>query len=313
MKETRRGDRAHRHERIDRVAHHPRGRHQPQATRTVSASPQCKYWSIAVALVFGLLVLMTGPARSPAPAAGAEGALVEDIPLPNGAFDRTLLLTPSGSPHAVLVMFAGGDGILHIGLNGEIGAPGNFLVRTRDLWVQQGFAVAIPDAPSNDAPGLQGRRLTSAYGDVISRVVAFAREHTHVPVWLVGTSAGTPAAASGAAGLPGGEIAGLVLTSSVTRPALDSPETVFQVDLKTITVPTLILSNTKDECHVSPPSDGARIKAALSHAKPAEFETVTGGSVPKSTNPCEAFAYHGFYGIEQEAVQKISDWITGHS
>ena len=96
-----------------------------------------------------------------------------DVPLANGAVDRTLLLMPSGPPRAVLVMFSGGDGVLHIDPTGAVGISGNFLVRTRDLWVQQGFAVAIPDAPSDAAAGLQGRRLNRGYADVIARVVAF--------------------------------------------------------------------------------------------------------------------------------------------
>ena len=258
-------------------------------------------------------MLASGLPRSAAPAAGAEGMSVTDVPLANGATDRTLLLTPSGSPRAVVVMFAGGDGMLHIDPTGAVGAPGNFLVRTRDRWVQQGLAVAIPDAPSNDPQGLQGRRLNRGYADVIARVVAFVRAQTQMPVWLIGTSAGTPAAALGAATLPHDAVAGLVLTSTVTRPAPDSPETVFQVDLKSITVPTLILSNTNDECKVTPPSDGSRIKAALAHATPVDFLTVSGGTIPTSTDPCDAYTYHGFIGIEPQVVQKISDWIVQHS
>jgi len=268
---------------------------------------------VAAAVALGFVVLITGIARTQIPAAGAEGMSVTDVPLANGAVDRTLLLMPSGPPRAVLVMFSGGDGVLHIDPTGAIGISGNFLVRTRDLWVQQGFAVAIPDAPSDAAAGLQGRRLNRGYADVIARVVAFVHAETQMPVWLVGTSAGTPAAAFGAAMLPHDAVAGLVLTSSVSRAVPDSPETVFQANLKVITAPTLILSNTHDECKSTPPSDGPRIKAALGRATPVEFQTVAGGTLPESTDPCDSYAYHGFYGIEPQVVQKISDWILRHS
>ena len=72
--------------------------------------------------------------------------MVVDLPVAGGV-ERVLYLAPA-RPTAVLVMFTGGDGIVALGPDGRIGRPGNFLVRTRQQWVDQGFAVAISDAPS---------------------------------------------------------------------------------------------------------------------------------------------------------------------
>jgi hypothetical protein len=46
--------------------------------------------------------------------------------------------------------------------------------------------------------------------------VDFARRRANAPVWLVGTSQGSTAAANGPAHL-GSKVAGMVLTPSVTR------------------------------------------------------------------------------------------------
>jgi len=265
--------------------------------------------AITILATWGVIVATAGVGGITA--AGGAGAGVTDLPLANGATDRMAVLTPDAPPHAVLIMFTGGTGVLEIAPNGTIGEPGNFLVRTRDLWVARGFAVVIPDAPSNRPQGILGIRLSRAYADAISRMVAFAHTQLQAPVWLVGTSQGTIAGVAGATTLRHGEIAGLVLTSSITRSGPGTPETVFQVNLKTITVPTLILSNTDDQCPVTPPADGQRLKGAITQAKPVDLEFVSGGSMPKST-PCEAFSYHGYYGIEDQVVQRISDWIIQH-
>jgi len=119
----------------------------------------------------------------------------------------------------------------------------------------QGFAVEILGAPNNAS--LNGKRQTEAYADTIGRAVAFARTRASAPVWLVGTSAGTTGAANGAARLTG-RVAGLALTSSVTRQN-SGGETVFDTNLAAIMVPVLIVANQNDACPVTPPGDAPRI------------------------------------------------------
>ena len=231
---------------------------------------------------------------------------VTDLPLSGGDVQRVLYLSPE-QPVAALVMFPGGDGVLSIEGNGHIRRDGNFLVRTRREWVARGFAVAIPDVPS-DRSTLVGYRLGRGYGEIIRRIVAFVRTRTTAPIWLVGTSAGSPAAAAGAAHLPAGEIAGAVLTSSVSRPAKVVYETVFGADPGLIAVPVLIVSHRDDGCASTPPSDGERIRHALIKAPRSEIIMIAGGLPPKS-DACEAFAAHGYYGAETEAIDRIAAWI----
>ena len=98
------------------------------------------------------------------------------------------------------------------------------MVRTRDLWTALGFAVLIPDAVDGD--NLRGRRSSESYADLVAKLVAFAHRQVDGPVFLLGTSQGSIAAMNGAAHLRDGQIAGLVLTESVSRLG-GSHETVF--------------------------------------------------------------------------------------
>lgn len=232
----------------------------------------------------------------------AAQKVVSDIPLAGGASERVVFTSPA-NPAAILVMFAGGDGTVEIADSGKIGRyAGNFLLRTQPLWLAQGFAVEILGAP-NDA-SLNGQRETEAYADAIGRAVDFARTRASGPVWLVGTSAGTTGAANGAARLTG-KVAGLVLTSSVTR----QNDTVFDTKLAAITVPVLIVANQHDSCTVTPPDDAAKISAALTRSPRKEVVYVESDQIDPRSPPCEAMSPHGYFGIEAEVVKRIADWI----
>ena len=218
------------------------------------------------------------------------------------------MFTSPSNPVAILVMLAGGDGTVDIADTGTIDRhAGNFLVRTQRLWLAQGFAVEILGAPNNAS--LNGRRHTEAYADAVGRAVDFARTKASVPVWLVGTSAGTTGAANSTARLTA-KVAGLVLSSSVTR-QYPGGETVFDTNLATITVPVLIVANQNDACPVTPPGDAPRIAAALTRSPRKEVVYVQSDQIRSSV--CEAFAPHGFLGIETAVVHRVGDWIRAAS
>jgi pimeloyl-ACP methyl ester carboxylesterase len=229
--------------------------------------------------------------------------VASDIPLAGGGSERVVITIPA-NPTAILVMFAGGDGTVEIGDTGTIYRYGaNFLLRTRPLWLAQGFAVEILGAPNNTS--LNGQRHTDAYAEAIAHAIDFAQTKTSAPVWLVGTSAGTTGAANGAAHLTG-KVAGLVLTSSVTRQG-SVGETVFDTNLAAITVPVLIVANQNDTCPVTPPGDASRIASALARSPRKEVVYVQSDQIHSPV--CEAMAPHGYLGIEAAVVQRIADWI----
>jgi pimeloyl-ACP methyl ester carboxylesterase len=254
--------------------------------------------------VFALLLLAARSSADSAP-------VVKDIAYAGGS-ERALLLMPAQPAKAAVVLFPGGDGVIGLGEDGTISANGNFLVRSRKHWVERGYAVVLPDVPDGESD-LKGERLGAGYAAAVAALVDYAKQQTHARVWLIGTSQGTNAVANAASRMTHGEIAGIVLTSTLTeegnRP--DLRETVFGANLAAIDVPTLIVSHTDDACNLSPPSDGARLKAALTGAPAVDIITLSGGKPPIS-GPCEAKAPHGFYGVEIEAITDIDAWIAKH-
>jgi hypothetical protein len=224
-----------------------------------------------------------------------------DIPLPSGGSER-VLFAAAAAPRAILIMFPGGAGTVEISAGGTT-TNRNFLVRTLPLWIAQGFAVEIVGSP-NGAP-LLGERHTPAYLAAIDRAIDFARSRGNAPVWLVGTSQGSTAAANGAAHL-GSKIAGVVLSSSVTRPNR-SGETVFDSEPGLIAVPALIVANQGDSCRVTPPTDAPSLAASLVRSPRKEVIIVASDQI--QSDPCEAMSPHGYLGIEPAVVQRIGDWI----
>ena len=224
-----------------------------------------------------------------------------DIPLGSGGSER-VLFAGAAAPRATLIMFPGGSGIVGVSANGAT-TNLNFLVRTLPLWLAQGFAVEILDAPNGTS--LLGQRHTSGYAAAIDRAIDFARSRANAPVWLVGTSQGSTAAANGAAHL-GGKIAGGVLSSSVTRQGR-AGETVFDSEPGLIAAPALVVANQGDTCKLTPPGDAPNLVAALARSPRKEVIVVASDQI--QSDPCEAMSPHGYLGIEPAVVQRIGDWI----
>jgi hypothetical protein len=242
-----------------------------------------------------------------APAAAAE---VADLPSALGGTQRVWYDAPA-NPWALAILFMGGDGNAGLTPEGGISRGGNFLVRTRQLWLTQGIAVLIPDKPAG-LPELYGHRLSPGYARDIATLVGYARTRSRAPIWLIGTSQGSNAVATGAASLTHGEIAGAVFSSSVTQPGgrAQMTDTVFGARLSAINVPSLVVAHQDDGCRLTPPADAPRLRAALTGAPRTEIMLFAGGNPPRS-GPCEAMAQHGYFGIEQEVVARIAAWMRG--
>ena len=255
----------------------------------------------ALALVAaGALVLVgAGPAPS------ADDA--RTIPTRPGVTQAFLLVWPSGAPAASVVLFAGGNGLLALG-SGRLGLAGNFLVRNRGRFASQGLLVAVVDSPSDHPGGLDGFRTSAAHAEDVRAVIAVLRQEANVSVWLIGTSMGTVSAANGAARLTAGGPDGIVLTSSVTRVGRERIETVGDVPLAEIRVPTLVVHHKNDACKATPYADTPSLLRDLKQAPKRELLAFDGGDSPHS-GPCEAFAAHGYVGLDAEVVTAIVNWI----
>jgi pimeloyl-ACP methyl ester carboxylesterase len=247
--------------------------------------------------------------------AGPAAAQVVDLPTRPGVTERYLVVAPAGRPRVAAILFTGGTGLANIPDHPDANwsSSGNFLVRSRGLFSARGVYTVVIDAPSDHRGGLGAFRVTEDHVTDIAAVVADLRRRSGgVPVWLIGTSNGTMSAANAAARLPPGSIAGVVLTSTVTRAGRADRQgggtSVLQVDLARITVPVLLVHHRDDACVASPYSGAEGLRGRLSGAPRVELIGLSGGDRPRS-DPCEALSAHGYLGIEDQAVQAIVAWM----
>ena len=256
-----------------------------------------------------------GPAGSALLLASARSTLAEtassvaDIATRPGVTQRVLLLAPPQAK-ATVVLFAGGHGGLQLRADGSLGwGAGNFLVRTRQRFVDQGLAVVLIDAPSDrqSEPFLSGFRQTPEHVADVKAVIAWLRARSDAPVWLVGTSRGTQSVAYVATELAGRDGPdGIVLTSSIL--ADRKSRSVPAMALERIRIPVLVVHHEQDGCPICPFSAIPSLMAKLDHSPRKQMLSFDGG---RSTgDPCEAFAHHGYNGIEPEVVRQIAAWIV---
>jgi pimeloyl-ACP methyl ester carboxylesterase len=235
------------------------------------------------------------------------GERVLDLPPARRSHQRVLYASPA-RPKATIVMLPGGAGDVGLRSDGDVLHGENFVVRTRALWVQRGYAVLIPDTV--DRSNLRGVRSSPDYAVLVEDLVSFARDQAPEPVFLLGTSQGSIAAMNGAAHARPGAIAGVVLTESVSRMG-GSGETVFSAEPQDVRVPALVVANQDDRCDVAPPEDAPRIAAAMKRSASVQVIPVAGG-IQRSNKPCGSLTSHGYYGIEPEVINKIDSWMQSH-
>jgi hypothetical protein len=265
--------------------------------------------SRASSALVGALVAALLVAPAPAPATGDVAQRVVDVPTRPSVVQRFLLLAPP-RPRATVVLFAGGHGGLQIAADGRFQwGAGNFLVRSRQLFVDQGLAVAIVDAPSDrlGTPFLSGFRQTREHAADIKVVIAWLREHVQVPVWLIGTSRGTQSVGFLATQLTGRDGPdGIVLTSTILTDNRGRPVPAMELDK--LRIPVLVVHHELDGCSLCLFRDMPPLMRKLDAVpKKALITFKTGES---RGDPCEAFAYHGYNGIERDVVAKIAGWIV---
>jgi pimeloyl-ACP methyl ester carboxylesterase len=236
----------------------------------------------------------------PAPAADA---LVRYATRPG--VEVKVFRVPRPGATAALLLIPGGRGGLGSVAGGQPGSK-NFLVRSRDLFAAAGFDVTIFGLPT-DRSGLSAQdRLGPEHMQDLRAVARAIRTETGLPVWLVGTSMGTVSATAAALTLGPEELAGVVLTSSITSPAKTGAVT--RQDLPAVRVPVLVLHHARDACSACVPSQAAGIAGELKNAPARRFVLAEGGGGVEG-DPCEPLHYHGFMGMEREAVEIIAAFV----
>jgi hypothetical protein len=211
---------------------------------------------------------------------------------------------PRANASATLVLLPGGAG--GIGMRDGRPQSGNFLVRSRDLFAAEGFNLAIVGRPSDVADMDTGFRAGAAHMQDLGHVIDDVLARTNAPLWLVGTSRGTVSAAAAAIAIGPPRLAGVVLTSSIT--AFKLPGAVPTQRLSDVRVPVLVLHHEKDACPSCAPHEVSWIVSGLTQAPVKKLLWASGGEGARG-DPCEAFHWHGYVGMEAQAVQWIASWV----
>lgn len=245
-----------------------------------------------------------------APFTAAKAEEVVKITTRPGVTVKFILRGETAGNPPIAILFSGGSGV--IGLDGWDGSGNptrNFLVRTRRHWAGHNLLVAVPDAPSDRQGGMAMWRTSAEHAADIRAVITYLRRHSTGPVFLVGTSRGTISAAAIAARMPPGELAGIVLTSTVTRynRARDK-DRVQSAKLENIRVPVLLAHHEDDSCYVTVFEDLPALAKEFVNAPKVEIKGYKGGG-PYRGRECGALAAHGYRGIERRVVRDLADWI----
>jgi len=274
--------------------------------------------AIAIVPLFALPLAFSAFAQQPPGQLKQEAVAIEVRP---GVTITYLGLVDREAPKAAVILLAGGKGALKLAPSGSIGDLSlNFLIRSRGQFAREGLYVAALDAASDRQAGMDGAyRLSQQHAREIGQVIADLKNRIGVPVWLVGTSAGTLSTAGAGARLASQDQLprphGIVLTSTMTQ--LDRAgycgKSVYDASLSVFTGPVFIVSHQDDGCQCSPgsPVIGATLLARFTGSSTKEHKVFTGGASPLS-GPCDARAPHGFFGIENDVVKTIADWIKSH-
>ena len=103
---------------------------------------------------------------------------------------------------------------------------------------------------------------------------------------------------------------GLVMTSSFVPVGGPAPPIPALIDPAAIRIATLFVHNKEDACGTSLFANLAPLIARFSSAPRKALIAVEGGLPPES-DPCDALSRHGYYGIEDQVIDRIAAWIKG--
>ena len=233
-----------------------------------------------VALILCLLCLLCSQHAS----ATATEELVSSAHYPDGSTVPYVLTLEQPAPAFIVILMPGGVGVVAPEMKeGKIvmRAKGNFLIRSRALFADHDFAAVSTDATSSP------ERMTAILEDL-------GRRFPKAAVYIIGTSRSTYATMRLAESMDG-RVAGFVHTSSMNTIAVFDP--------RALKSRNLIVHHRNDTCRVT--GYASALSAHERHG--AELITMEGGISEGDT--CEAYAHHGYNGIEKQTVERIKAWI----
>jgi hypothetical protein len=253
----------------------------PATSTTVRARLPARPEAALKKLLFALSLLLLAVGSGPA---WAADQLVAVRPAGGEAFNYVLTARDPAMIAYGLILMPGGNGRLEPRMEGSrvsfIGG-GNFLIRSRERFAGPQFAAASTDA-------------TSTPGRILAIAQDLQKRYGQIAIYVIGTSRSTGATMSLATSLDG-QVEGFIHSSSLSG--------ISGFDTRGLKSRQLIVLHKRDACKVTSPSAGVS-----NHSKyGTDLIEMDGG---KSTgDDCDAFAYHGYNGIEGETVDRMEGWI----
>lgn len=208
--------------------------------------------------------------------------------------------------HAI-ALFPGSPGYINLRAeDGQIrfGLRGNFLIRARRHFLEDGYLTVVVDAPSDNQVNFwHSYRASERYGEDVKAVVgAVSKKYGALDWTFIGTSEGSVSAAHAARMLPS-HARRVALTSSLIMPTYHGPGLRVS-EIKQITIPVLWVHHRNDPCDYTQYS---RVRSYAMETK-TPLVTVTGAANVRG-GACEAFTQHGFVGREIRTIKAILSWI----
>lgn len=188
------------------------------------------------------------------------------------------------APSYVIILFPGGNGVMNPHMEGEklvYQFKGNFLIRARKFIVDHEFATVATNSTQSS------ERIQAIIDDLKNRFPA-------AQIYLMGTSNGTFDTMA-LAGYLSDKIAGEIHTSSLKG--------IAAFNAKKYLNRHLVVHHRHDSCVATPFS-----AAQASHDSYGNELIAMEGGISVG-DPCEAFAYHGYNGIENATIDAIKKWI----
>jgi hypothetical protein len=236
---------------------------------------------------------------------------IETIPLPGGNTLSFVKNFSTPTPKAVLILLVGSEGMLKI-QKSEDGAfkyqKGNFLMRIRDALASDDLMTIAPDVPSDQA----SRGYTDAFrdsdrhlSDMRALIADVKDKYPQAKVFIVGTSRGS--ISSGVLALKlGHEVAGVIHTASMNGNAPGAGLPLWRLNYGLAKSKQLFIHHRDDNCK------STKFEPIKEKAETFQIELIeiNGGHGDQNRDPCQAFSYHGFWGVEQTVVLKIKDWLS---
>lgn len=208
------------------------------------------------------------------------------------AFRRAILLMP------------GYPGIMKLRSVDDYALKGNFLLRSRQYWLDRETVVFSVDAPSDQWNGFSGTfRASERYAEDIRELVGVIRQqYGLMPLAVVGTSEGSVSAYYAARAVPRPDTK-VIFTNSAFLSS-SNVQGLSELDFDRYGLPMLWVHHVDDPCRLTPYAEAQR----LAQKTGAPLITVKSGNAGRGP-ACQPYTQHGFIGVEEATVGAMKAWI----